>query len=126
MKTREEMFTLALEGKIPVFKIEDYENLRGHTIQTTHIGYNGQTSTEIIVVGDLVSEWDLARNKPMDGFANRQEYWASYMTPKKIQERKETLVMTDFNGVETFIKKYPNNNIFSVGEYDCYFIILEN
>lgn len=71
--------------------------LKGKKIRYSYRGYNGYSEGEM-VVGDIVSDYDLAAREPYKGYASRAEYWESFMTAEKLQDTKDELVLLDEKG----------------------------
>ena len=50
-------------------------------------------------IASLVNEFQHLQNTPCDrGFANKADYFASWMTREHIEERKNTILLIDTNG----------------------------
>lgn len=65
--------------------------LKGKTIRVTNTEYYLNEPHVRVVKVEPITEWDAAKDdKTAEGFANRQEYWQSYMTPKQIERMKHT------------------------------------
>ena len=65
------------------------KELAGKYIYVTNREYWANEPTVRRVLVDPISEWDAANeDHTAEGFDNRQEYWASYMTKKEIEKMK--------------------------------------
>ena len=72
-----------------VLTIGEAKKLIGKYIYVTNAEYCNNEPTVRRVLVDPISEWDAAReDHTVEGYANRQEYWLSYMTPKQIERMK--------------------------------------
>ncbi len=109
---REEMRTAAINGELKELTISVYPELIGKRIQTIYFGYLDQYGVDDFVVGELISEWDLAGRKDFSEidprFKTRQEYWASFMRSKEIAECKNTLTILTSEGKQTYISLHPD------------------
>jgi hypothetical protein len=98
---------LAKEGKLETLTFEKAKQLKGKRIQTIYFGYSGQNGVDDFFVGDIVSEYDLAKKDTTSkGYKNRAEYWESYMTKKQIQDTKNTLCLLRKDGSKTYIRSH--------------------
>lgn len=52
----------------------------------------------VMVIGELISEWDYHKAEPCQGFESRTAYWESYMRPEQIEELKKTILLLDGDG----------------------------
>jgi len=76
----------------------------GKTILVTNAEYGGNTPKVRRIKVELITSWDDARNDesaPEECYANRQEYWQSYMTPRQIAAEKNTYILKDELGNRT-------------------------
>jgi hypothetical protein len=103
------------------------KELKGLSIRIKAEGYAEQDTDTIIVVGEVMSEYDIAKLSPCDGYNNRAEYWESYMNERQLEEKKTTLQLLDFEGKQTYIRSYfyPNRtqnqrDYFTLGDSDRY------
>lgn len=65
------------------------KELAGKYIYVTNREYWGNEPTVRRVLVNPISEWDAAKDDhTAEGFENRQEYWKSFMTEKKIERMK--------------------------------------
>lgn len=81
-----------------VLTLEIAKTLIGKKIAFTHPVYKAnQLTVKIISVGDVIPEWELASKEDYSmsdsRFKTRQDYWKSYMSEKRIDECKTTLVL---------------------------------
>lgn len=118
-----------------ILTLEAAKELKGKKIATTHPVYKHNTPrVDSFVVGEIISEWDLAeRNLNFDKFPNQQLYWASYMSAEQINEAKSTLVLLAEDGTNHYIRCHLHLPFFSVPVFTCsdvdrevYYVILEN
>lgn len=106
-----------------VLTLEVAKNLKGKKIATTHPVYkaNKATVTEF-VVGEIISEWDLAatkvdpKNFPQ---GNQQLYWASYMSEDRINDQKNKLVLLAEDGTNHYIYCFLNSGYFDEPTFTC-------
>jgi hypothetical protein len=82
--------------------LERAKELKGKTIIYNY-PCNQSRMLKKITVGEIISEWDYFKTQPMEGWANRTEYWASFMTPKQIEDKKNLLLLLDADGKETYL-----------------------
>jgi hypothetical protein len=123
-------------GKAQILTVSLAESLKGKRIRTVYFGYHGQNGVDDFVVGNVVSEYEYYRNLKEDcfndhpkGFKNRAEYWESYMSPDRIGETKNTLVLLSADGKNTRIfASKENNGAFTCSDSDrfVYFVEHEN
>lgn len=65
------------------------KELSGKYIYVTNREYWANEPTVRRVLVNPISEWDAAKDDhTAEGFENRQEYWKSFMTEKKIERMK--------------------------------------
>lgn len=89
------------------------KELKGKKIACTSAEYHMNTPhISQFVVGKIVSAWDDSANReyPEAKFKNIQEYWASYMTEKQVDEMKTKLQLFSEDGTGYFVAhtKYSN------------------
>lgn len=89
--------------------VEKARQLKGKKILWLYFGYMGQSEVEEMVVGDILSQYEYNKTQPMKGWPSRSDYWESYMTPEKLQETKETLMLLDASGRDRFIYAHSTN-----------------
>lgn len=100
-------------GKLEALTIWNTKELKGKRIQGIYFGYAGQDGANDFVIGDLKTDYELAQlDTDVDGFANRAEYWESYMNESQLSETKELLNILDADGNRTYIKAYKSEGIF--------------
>ena len=113
MKTLNEMYQLHGEKKLEILTVESAKALKGKKIQILNFGYAHQDTTDEFVIGDVMSELEYYRQLKEDcypdkhGHMNRAEYWESYMTPEQLKKHRETLVVVNDNGENTYIFYNP-------------------
>lgn len=110
-----ELIKAAIQEKKALFLTTDaVENLTGKEIITYTGGYIEQYVCRRFVVGEVISCWDLAaRDTNVEGFENRQQYWASYMSKNQINNEKKKFTILDSEGQKTHI----NTDQFSDGSF---------
>lgn len=107
-------------GNAKVLTLEVAKELKGKRLYTMYFGYSGnRNEVREIIVGEIVSEWDIAKTKPMEGYNNRAEYWESYMTENQVKENKETLQIMEPDGKETYMRCYLSNPFFKTPTFTC-------
>ena len=110
----------ARNKKLQLLTIEDAKALKGKTIQTIYFGYQGQDGADEFVVGDIVSEYDLAKkDTSISTHANRAAYWESFMDSNRLESTKNKLVLLREDGTSTYIKaELPYDNTFWCSDSD--------
>lgn len=109
-------------GTAKVLTLQAAKELKGKKISTIYFGYRGQDGVEEFIVGDIISQWDLAaKNVDEKNFpeGNQQLHWASFMRPERINESKKTLELLDINGKEFFIRCNLNSIYFKEETFTC-------
>lgn len=85
----------------------------GKAILVTNAEYGGNTPKVRRVKVELITSWDDAKNdESAPGYANRQEYWLSFMTPQQIAIEKSSYILKDEIGNRT-ATCLPDNPYFS-------------
>lgn len=79
-------------------------DLIGKRIQTKYYGYRGQDGTDEFVVTEILTEYDLAKREPMDGYASRADYWEQALGARVVEESRRTLEILGENGYRTCIR----------------------
>ena len=129
MKTLNEMYQLHGEKKLEILTVESAKALKGKKIQILNFGYAHQDTTDEFVIGDVMSELEYYRQLKEDcypdakGHKNRAEEWESFMTPERLKDKRETLVIVKDNGQSSFIRynpkyDYDNSGTFYMGDVD--------
>lgn len=133
MKTLEEMIKLQDEGKLDILTIDKAKELRGKKIQILNFGYAHQDHTDEFVVGEILSEFEIAqRNKDgFKGFKSQAEYWESFMSPQKLEAMKESFELLNDKGGHTFAKYSADEDLdgqFHLGDIGrlVWFMVAEN
>lgn len=117
----EDLRKAAKENKLMHLTFTDATQLEGKRIQTIYFGYKGQDGVKDFIVGDVVTEFDLAKkDTSIDGFANRAEYWKSYMSEEQLSEKKNRMTILDFQGKQTHIFTSPGEELFHCSDADRY------
>jgi hypothetical protein len=93
MKTNREFQDLTLERA---------KSLKGKTIVYNY-PYNQSRLPKKMTVGDIISVWDYNKTQPMEGWANRTEQWASWMTEKEIEREKNMLMLLNADGTDSYL-----------------------
>ena len=129
MLTLNEMYKLQKENKLEILTVNSAKALKGKKIQILNFGYAHQDTTDVFVIGDVMSELEYYRQLKEDcypdakGHKNRAEEWESFMTPAQLKDRSETLVIVKDNGQSSFIRynpkyDYDNSGTFYLGDVD--------
>ena len=129
MLTLNEMYKLQKENKLEILTVNSAKALNGKKIQILNFGYAHQDTTDVFVIGDVMSELEYYRQLKEDcypdakGHKNRAEEWESFMTPAQLKDRSETLVIVKDNGQSSFIRynpkyDYDNSGTFYLGDVD--------
>jgi hypothetical protein len=111
MKTNKEFRLLIKNGAARVLTIEDARRLKGKEIEYYYFGYNGQNGHGVVRIGEVVSYYDWYGEKACeenDKYADIAGYWESCLTPRRIEEIKNTLVLLNDKGENTFIYCYKD------------------
>ena len=87
------------------------EQFIGKKLYTSYSGYAGQGGKDEFILGEVISEWDLASRSIMNfgkfEGKTRQEYWASFFTNEQVICSQNKLFLITADGRNTFI--YCNN-----------------
>jgi hypothetical protein len=108
--------------------VELAKSIKGKEIIAYAPGYRDQYVCERFVVGDVISEWDLAaKDETASGYANRQEYWKSIFNDKRVEESKQKIVLLKENGENTYMFAH-DGSVFTCGDVDRFvsFVIAPN
>jgi hypothetical protein len=103
--------------------LDNVKELTGKTIEVRYPGYKHQGGTKTFVVGEVISEYEYAKRDTSisnPNFANRAEYWESFMDKKEIQGMKQKICILTAEGKNTFIRAYSDEGIFWCGDSDRY------
>lgn len=97
-----------LNEKGQILTLETAKSLLGKRLMVTYPQYSGnEVAVFEITVGEIISEWDYAKRPdniyPNEKYSSRQAYWASYMTPRQIREKKQLLCIIDQKGENTHV-----------------------
>ncbi len=126
---------LAVEnGTAKPLTLEVAKMLKGQRIQVIHFGYRGQDEATDFVVGEIVSQWDLAaleKDEKLFPNGSRQTYWSTF-GEEKINEFKNKLVLLDEDGKNNFIYCHSKSREFDEPTFTrsdvnraVFFIIIE-
>lgn len=92
------------------------KSIKGKEIIAYAPGYRDQYVCERFIVGDVISEWDLAaQDKSADGFENRQDYWASFFSETRVKQSQMKIVLLKESGESTYMFAHEGS-IFSCGD----------
>lgn len=117
----EDMRKAAKEKQLMFLTVTDATQLEGKRIQTIYFGYKGQDGVKDFTVGEVLTEFDLAKkDTSIDGFDNRADYWKSYMSADQLSEKKNKLTILDFEGKQTHIFASPGDELFHCSDADRY------
>lgn len=95
MTTKEFMQKIE-SGAAKVLTLEAARELKGKHILYMYFGFSPSKVAEM-TIGDIVSEYELASRKPMEGYDSRADYWEK-KCPKYANESKEKLVLLNADG----------------------------
>ena len=96
-----------------VLTLAKAKGLRGKTILVANREYVANKAQVRRVKVELITSWDDAKNdESASGYANRQEYWRSFMTSQQIDTEKHTYILKDELGNRT-ATCLPDNPYFS-------------
>ena len=129
MLTLNEMYKLQKENKLEILTVNSAKALKGKKIQILNFGYAHQDTTDVFVIGDVMSELEYYRQLKEEcypdakGHKNRAEEWESFMTPAQLKDKRETLVIVKDDGQSSFIGynpkyDYDNSKTFYLGDVD--------
>jgi hypothetical protein len=100
MKTTE-ITTKEIFEKGQILTVAKAKEMVGKTIAITNAEYKyNRPDVRVFTIYEFCFEWDLAakRDYPDSKFDNFQQYWASYMTPKQVDDMKSRLSIIDTEG----------------------------
>ena len=96
-----------------VLTLAKAKQMLGKTILVTNREYVANKAQVRRVKVELITSWDDAKNdESTSGYANRQEYWRSFMTSQQIDTEKHTYILKDELGNRT-ATCLPDNPYFS-------------
>lgn len=96
-----------------VLTLAKAKQMLGKTILVTNSEYEANKAQVRRVKVELITSWDDAKNDESAlGYANRQEYWRSFMTSQQIDTEKHTYILKDELGNRT-ATCLPDNPYFS-------------
>lgn len=102
-----------------VLTLDSARQLKGKRIAWMYFGYNPSVVNEMIV-GDIVSSWDYNEKQPCEGYKSRTDYWQSYMKKEQLQREKETLLLLDAEGKNSYIKCHSDwNDTYEEPTFTC-------
>ncbi len=101
--------------KLSILDVNVIQSLKGKRIQTIYFGYDSQDDVKDFIVGEVISQFDLAKRHKVPDFNNMAEYWEHFLPEDRLNEYKNTLTILDNEGRQTFINAHPFNN----GKFTC-------
>ena len=106
------------------------KELKGKRIRTIYFGYKGQDGGYEFIVGDTISEYELALREDFsridERFKNRAEYWESYMSKEKLNQAKSKMVLLCSENKNTLIFAHEENHgIFTCSDIDRFVYFIE-
>lgn len=118
-------------GEAKVLTVEEAGKLKGKKIYRFHFGYSGNEVQEM-KAGDMVSELEYYSNQPCEGYGSRADYRKSYMSGKRLETADKTLMLSDSDGKDKFIKAHLDMNFFDEPTFTCpdadrevYYLVME-
>lgn len=93
MNTLSQMRQAVNDGTAKVLTLALAKELKGKKIRTIYFGYRGQDGVDEFIVGDIISEFELATRRSDEKFGNHAKYLESYMTERQLDEVKTKLVL---------------------------------
>lgn len=69
--------------------------------------------------GDIVSELEYHSSQPCEGYESRAGYWKPYMSEKQLETADKTLMLSDSDGKDKFIKAHLNMDFFDEPAFTC-------
>lgn len=105
-------------------------DLKGKRIQTIYFGYRGQDGVDDLVVGDVISAYELAsRQVDQDTWpqGSQAKYWESIWSADKIERSKQEMHLLAADGRNTYITTEPGDCAFHCSDADrlVYYIVAE-
>lgn len=114
-----DFITAINNGTAKVLTVEAAKSLKGKKIYWFYFGYEHNAAQVYeLVVGDIVTEIDYYSNEPVKGWASRADEWRATMTPEKLKEVTENLLLLDNNGNNTYIISH-NDHHFDERTFTC-------
>ncbi len=132
MKTLNDLREAVENKTATVLTIEIATKLKGKRISTIYFGYNGQDGKDNFIIGEIISEYDRAKANAQfsevdSRFNNQAEWWESYMTPAKLTEYKNKMMLFTADGRNTFIFAHPDNfGAFTCSDRDRFVFYVED
>lgn len=91
-----------------ILTIDETRGLTGKKIRWTYPADRANSpDMRECIVGDIITEYQLAERTPMKGYSSQAEWWEKCKTPEALQEKKETFVILDSDGQPTWMRLYP-------------------
>lgn len=105
------MRKLSQNNQLRPLTVKAAKELKGKRIRTIYFGYRGQDGVDDFIVGDIVTNYDRASQRPDATYGTQAKYWDSYMTGEQIDNEKTTLAILDNTGNKSYFQahtKYYN------------------
>jgi len=97
-----------------VLTVAAAKSLIGKKIYITSPEYRMNKATvKELIVKKVISEWDKSADDQLDGWANRQQYWQSYMTESQIENQKERLLLIGQDGYHYAVAHTGRDNFYT-------------
>lgn len=107
-------------GEAKVLTVEEAGKLKGKKIYRFHSGYSGNgNEVQEMKAGDMVSELEYYSSRPCEGYESRADYWKPYMSGKQLETADKTLMLSDSDGKDRFIKAHSNMNFSDEPAFTC-------
>lgn len=130
------LFTIKIEnGDAHVLTVEEAKAIKGKKIAWMHFGdRDNRLVVEEMVVGDIATSLDYNETQVCEGFKSRSDYWRSYMTAMQLQRTKDTLILLNADGTDSFTrchmdswKDFFNEPTFTCSDEDreVYYVIID-
>ena len=92
-------------GEAQVLTLAAAKQLEGKRIRWFYLGDpSNVNSVRQMEVGPLISEWEYASRQPFEGYSSKADYWESYMSARRIEELKQTLLLLDAQGNAPYLR----------------------
>lgn len=109
-------------GEAKVLTLKEAKNLIGKEIYWCYFGYeHNENKVSTLKVGNIVSEkeyYTTIDNSPVEGFANRFEYWVSKV-PSAAKKAEKNLMILDENNKMTYIYCHKDNPYYKEQTFTC-------
>ena len=107
-------------GEAQVLTLAAAKQLKGKRIRWFYLGDpSNVNSVRQMEVGPLISEWEYASRQPFEGYSSKADYWRSYMSARRIEELKQTLLLLDAQGNVPYLRVHLYTDVFEEPTFTC-------